>query len=133
MSKRHTIAQVTKALIEADGQSGLAAKALKISPQAVNERIRRSPELRQVLADLDTALIETARSGLAKAVRDGDRTLIKFVLERRDRAYSAKVETSFDEAQLEAFAASLGGDPKKLRSALDAVRQQRAAGGLGRS
>lgn len=133
MGKHHTIGQLTKALIEADGQSGLAAKALGISVQAVNERIRKSEALRQALADLDAELIELARSGLAQAVRAGDRTMIKFVLERRDRVYSAKVENSFDEAQLEAFAVSLGGDPKKLRGALDALRQQRATGGVGRA
>lgn len=133
MPRHHKIAEIAAALRLANGEPSIAARGLGFTPQAIGQRIAKSAELKAVIAEIKADLLPLARSGMADLIRDKDGVTIRWYLERMDREFSNKVQASFDEAQLEAFAASFGGDPKKLRSTLDRIRAQRAPGGMGRA
>jgi NAD(P)H-dependent flavin oxidoreductase YrpB (nitropropane dioxygenase family) len=122
VAKTVSEARLIKALKDADGIKSHAADALGITRQTVQERIAKSPKLQRVLVEIDEALLDMAEGNLFRHLKEGDKEITKYVLDRKGkkRGYAQKVEASIDEAQLEAFVTSLGGDPDKLRAALSA-------------
>lgn len=115
-----TIRQIAKALREADGIKARAAVALGVTRQAVQDRVERSPALKKLLTQLPEELLDVAEGYIAVGVRAGDKDYVRYYLDRkgRTRGYGNKVETSFDDAQIQALVASLGGDPSAFRTAL---------------
>lgn len=117
---KNTIARLEKALIAHFGIISRAAQACGISRQTAWERVKNSPRLQEAIKSGVEQVLDIAENNVAYYVRRKDKEMTKYVLDRRGkpRGYGNKIETSVDEAQLEAFIASLGGDPEKFRAAL---------------
>lgn len=115
-----TIRQFKKALREADGIMAHAAVALGMTRQAVFDRVQKSPELKRLLVTLEEELLDTGEGHITKGVKSGDKEYVRYYMERkgRRRGYGNKVETSFDETQIQAIVAALGGNPDLIRDAL---------------
>lgn len=67
----------------------LAARDLGISRQALHHRINTQPDLQNFIIDIGVQILDTAESQMAKKVRKGDGTTIRWLLDRkgRDRGY----------------------------------------------
>jgi len=127
MGTRHTIKQIEAALCQADGQPSLAARDLGISRQAIHERIHSSPRLQQLIDEIQEQNLDCAESALAKAIRAGDGSMIRWYLDRKGkhRGYGSKSEPVVDQERIRQFVESLGEDPKVLRTvsaALSSIR-----------
>lgn len=121
MSRHHSIKQVSAALINANGQPVLAAKALGLTRQAVSARIAKSAILQGVIDDIDAEMLADAHSGLHDLIKDKDGTTIRWFLERTHDRYRTKVQTSIDPAQIAQVVDSFGTDVALLRAVRDAV------------
>ena len=88
-AQKATDARVMAALRKWDGMVSLAARDLGMSRQGLHQRIAAQPELQQFIADLNVQILDTAESQVAKKVRRGDGTTIRWLLDRkgRDRGY----------------------------------------------
>lgn len=82
-------ARLKAALAKHDGMMALAAKSLKITRQSVQERVSRNPDIQAFIRDIGIAILDTAESQVAKKVRKGDGTTVRWLLDRkgRDRGY----------------------------------------------
>lgn len=120
-TKPHTITQIAAALRKSNGQPSLAAVGLGLTRQAVNDRIRKSPILQSVIADIDEKLMGLAHSGLHDLIKDKDGTTIRWFLERTHDRYRTKVQTSIDPAQIAQVVDSFGTDVALLRTIRDAI------------
>lgn len=98
MSRHHTVPEIRKALETYRGCVYLTAESLGIWPQAVYARIKKSPELQQLMDLCDGRRTDTAVLKLEQAIRAGDPWAVKFQLKMkgRDRGYIERqeVETS---------------------------------------
>lgn len=108
------------ALRNHDGIKSFAASEVGITRQAMQARVDNSPKLQALLRDLDEEILDLGEGHVLKGVRTGDKDYVRMVMTQkgRKRGYGNKVETSLDEAQLEAIVTALGGDAEALRSAL---------------
>lgn len=99
----------------------LAANELGTSRQNVGQRIAKSPRLQNAIKEAREELLDTGEGHIAKAVLSGDKPTIRWLMERlgASRGYANRTQVGFDENQIEAIVASLGGDPAKLRDALN--------------
>lgn len=124
-NKRFTEQQIASALRRCDGIIPAAARLLKTKRQVIHERIERSVTLQVVLTEIEEDQKTTARGNIAKALKKGDMPTTRWYAERKMRkeGFGTRIETGVDEAQVEAFIASLGGDIGLYRSALAAIEQ----------
>lgn len=89
-TKKHITNKQIKAAIKASG--GLlthAGKMLGITQQAINYRVRKSPDIKAYLEEIRSYNVEIAESELMKLIKKGDFKAIKFYLicMGRDRGY----------------------------------------------
>ncbi|MHB1343012.1 MAG: hypothetical protein ACYCX3_01450 [Thermoleophilia bacterium] len=94
MSRHHTLAEIRQALEAFRGCVYLAAESLGMWPQAVYARIKKSPELQQLMELADGRRTDTAVLKLEQAIRAGDPWAVKFQLKTkgRDRGYVERQE-----------------------------------------
>ena len=112
--------QLIAALRKWGGIKALAANEVGITRQTMQERVEKSPKLQAVIKEIEEETLDLGEGHVVKGVREGDKDYVRMYLTQkgRKRGYGNKVETSLDEAQLEAIVTALGGDPEALRSAL---------------
>lgn len=124
-AKRFSIAQIAGMLKKHDGVIPRAAKELGTDRQALHARIARSPELQQAMRDIEDDLKAETQGAITSAIRAGDMATARWYAERKMRkeGYGTRIETAVDDAQIEAFLAGLGGNPKAYRAALAALEQ----------
>lgn len=102
------------------GIQALAAKELKTTRQNVHQRIKGSPALQTLLAEIEDENLDIGEGHILKGLRAGDKEMVRYYMDRkgRKRGYGNSVSVGTDEATLEAVVATLGGDPAALRAAL---------------
>lgn len=112
--------QIIAALWKWGGIKALAAKECGITRQTMQERVDGNPKFQAVIKQIEDETLDIGEGHIVKGVRDGDKDWTKYYMtaKGRKRGYGNKVETSVDEAQLEAIVSALGGDVEALRSAL---------------
>jgi hypothetical protein len=93
---RRTDAEIITALTKAKGLINLAAKALKIDPQTIRNRMKKSPKVARAAADARDLVIDVAEEKLFQAIRDREPWAIAFVLKTlgKNRGYVERVEQS---------------------------------------
>ena len=91
--------QISDALRANGGFVTYAASALNVSYQAIYQRIKRSPELEQVLREVQESHLDLAENELIKKVRDGDLGALCFFLKckGKKRGYIEKAATDESE------------------------------------
>lgn len=94
MSHHHKVAEIKKALETYHGCVHLAAESLGVWPSAVYARIKKSPELQELVDSFSGRLVDFAELKLEQAVRNGDRWAVLFTLRTkgRHRGYVEKKE-----------------------------------------
>lgn len=92
---KHSDKATAKALTDARGMIGLAARTLGITRQALHARIKQSEFLQEALEDARETALDMAEHQLFEAADRGEPWAIKFFLSRvgKHRGYSLKVET----------------------------------------
>lgn len=107
--KRFSNAQIIAALIEHDGVIPRAAEKLKTSPQAITQRIDRSTEIQEAIAQMETDLKATVRGNIARAIKAGDSGMSRWYAERkmRDEGYGTQIAVGVDEAQIARIAEAI--------------------------
>jgi hypothetical protein len=94
MSRHHPLAEIKEALETCHGAVYLAAESLGIWPQALYARIKKSPELQQLLDLYDGRRTDAAELKLEQAIRNGEPWAIQFQLKTkgRNRGYVERQE-----------------------------------------
>lgn len=96
-----TIKQIEAALTATGGFVSQTAKKLGVKPNAIYERLRKSPYLKQVKAEIEESFLDLAESKLIKKMNDEDLGAICFYLKckGKSRGYIEKqqMELSGDE------------------------------------
>lgn len=115
--------QLIAALRKWGGIKALAANECGITRQTMQDRVHHSKKLQDVIREVEEETLDVGEGHVVKGVREGDKDYVRMYLTQkgRKRGYGTKVENSFDEQQLEAIVASLGGDPVKFAAALRAL------------
>jgi predicted transcriptional regulator len=115
-----TESRLIGALRKYGGLPALAAKELGITRQAVHQRIKNSEGIRAALAEIEDENLDVGIGHLIKKVRAGDMRAIQFYLDRkgRKRGYGNSLSVAVEDAQVEAFIDSLGGNVEAYRAAL---------------
>jgi hypothetical protein len=67
--KKVTDARLKAVLKQHDGLQALTARTLGVSRQNVQQRIQRSPELQQFLADISAKMDDTCEDGIFKKLK----------------------------------------------------------------
>lgn len=119
--KNITIAQAKAALKRNHGSILLAARSLKITYQSLHERVGKHADLQTFIREIDASLIAQARSNVAEALAKKDKTTSRWYLEKRDKEFAPKLETSLSEDSLAAIVAAFGGSVDGLRSLRRAI------------
>lgn len=83
MGKGVDKAKLAELLAEAFGNVSAVARALGVSRQTVAQRVRKSPELQQIVEDAKETLIDMAESKLARGVAAGMEWAVKRVLDSK--------------------------------------------------
>lgn len=86
--------QIVHALEKKSGNITQAAKALKVTRQALYKRIWNNEELEQVVADAREEMVDIAESAARKQIREGNTAMIIFTLKTlgKSRGYVERVE-----------------------------------------
>lgn len=115
--------QLIAALRKWGGIKALAANECGITRQTMQTRVENSKKLQDVIREIEEETLDLGEGHITKGVREGDKDYVKYYMDRkgRKRGFGNSVQTSLDEAQLEAIVASLGGDPAKFAAALRAL------------
>lgn len=94
MSRHHSLAEIKGALETYHGCVYLAAESLGVWPSAVYARIKKSPELQQLLDLYDGRRTDAAELKLEQAIREGEPWAIQFQLKTkgRNRGYVERQE-----------------------------------------
>jgi hypothetical protein len=94
MSRHHPQAEIKSALETCRGCVYLAAESLGIWPSAIYARVKKSPELQQLLDLYDGRRTDAAELKLEQAIRDGEPWAIQFQLKTkgRNRGYVERQE-----------------------------------------
>lgn len=89
-----TTEQIANALAKKAGNVTDAAKALKVTRQALHLRIKDDESLQQIVTDAREALVDIAESMLVKQIRRGNTAAIIFTLKTQGKArgYVERVE-----------------------------------------
>lgn len=84
-----TVEQIAHALERKAGNITEAAKALKVTRQALHKRIGEDESLRQVLVNARETLVDVAESHLLKQIKRGNTAAIIFTLKTqgKERGY----------------------------------------------
>ena len=121
MSGDHKVTE--KALIAALKKCGgilaFAAKEVGVTRQAVHDRVKKSAKLQKVVRDIKEETLDVGEGHIVKGVREGDKFYVNMYMQAqgKTRGYG-KDSVAFDDAQIKAFIAALGGDPEKYRACL---------------
>ena len=93
---RATKKQLLAAIRKCDGFLSEVGKSLRISRQAVAQRVAGDSELQYALAEVEDDLLDAAQSQLAKAVRAGMPWAVKYLLSTKGRklGYSTNAEVT---------------------------------------
>src|SRR5665648_432491 len=86
VSRHHTVSEIRKALEAYRGCVYLAAESLGMWPQAIYARIKKSPDLQQLLDLYDGRRTDAAELKLEQAIRDGEPWAIQFQLKTKGRS-----------------------------------------------
>ena len=115
--------QLIAALRKWGGIKALAANECGVTRQTMQTRVENSKKLQDVIREIEEETLDLGEGHVVKGVREGDKDYVRMYLTQkgRRRGYGNKVENSFDEQQLEAIVAALGGDPAKFAAALRAL------------
>ena len=131
MSRHHPLAEIKEALEKHHGAVYLTAESLGLWPQALYARIRKSPELQQLLDLYDGRRTDAAELKLEQAIRAGEPWAIQFQLKTkgRNRGYVERQEVeSHGRFQLE-IEQKVGPDlDRAIRRRLDALAAGRETG-----
>jgi CRP-like cAMP-binding protein len=108
--RRFTEAQIEAALRSQGGIQAAAAQALekvtgvRVTRQAIHERVKNSPRLRQAITETEEEVLDLAENVVLQSLNKGDLNAARFVLETRgkDRGYTRR----------ELFALTI--DPRRL-------------------
>lgn len=94
MSRHHPLAEIKEALETYHGAVYLASESLGVWPSAIYARIRKSPELTQLIDLYDGRRTDAAELKLEQAIRDGEPWAIQFQLKTkgRNRGYVERQE-----------------------------------------
>jgi hypothetical protein len=94
VSRHHPLAEIKEALETYHGAVYLASEALNVWPSALYARIKKSPELQQLLDLYSGRLVDAAELKLEQAVRNGESWAIALVLKTkgRNRGYVERQE-----------------------------------------
>lgn len=119
-----TVEQIANALEKKAGNITGAAKALKVTRQALHHRISNDETLQKIVTDAREALVDVAESQLLKQIKLGNTATIIFALKTqgKSRGYVERSEvsgpnggpietknvTDLSDAELAAIAASRG-------------------------
>lgn len=89
-----TLEQVVEALNLKNGLISLAAKHLKVSPQAIYKWRDKDLEVRQAIQDARSEIVDAAEHGLRGAVIKGEAWAVCFALKTlgKDRGYVERIE-----------------------------------------
>jgi hypothetical protein len=111
---------VIGALRKCAGITSLAAKELGSSRQNIHAWIKRSEAVRAAIAEIEEENLDIGEGHLLKKLRTGEWDAVRYYLDRkgRKRGYGNSVSVGVDDAQAEAFVASLGGNIDAYRAAL---------------
>lgn len=92
--KQHTIEEYAEALKKSKGLYTMAARALGVTWEAVDKRVRSSPTLQEIVKAERESMIDTAELHLFKLVQDGDFEAIKLIVRTlgKGRGYTERVE-----------------------------------------
>ena len=122
--KDRTIKQYAAALTKHDGCAPRAAEELGLSPHAVRARIKNSPELQKLIADINEQNREYAQGNITKALKEGDAEMTRFYArtKMRNEGYGTQIAVDVDTAALDALAEAIGmGGATAVRAALAAL------------
>lgn len=89
-----TVEQIAHALQQKAGNITDAAKALKVTRQALHKRIREDEVLQAVVTDARETLVDIAESQALKQIKRGNTAMIIFTLKTlgKDRGYVERQE-----------------------------------------
>lgn len=89
-----TIEQITHALRQKAGNITEAAKALKVTRQALHKRIGEDEALQAVVVDAREAMVDVAESEALKQIKRGNTAMIIFTLKTlgKNRGYVERQE-----------------------------------------
>jgi uncharacterized Fe-S cluster-containing MiaB family protein len=92
----HTIEQIAEALRNHNGIVSTAAKALKVSRQAIDRRISNSATLKAVVIEARSDVVDLAETKLIELIQAGDVRAILFTLRTlgRDRGWAETVDVN---------------------------------------
>lgn len=107
------------------GIQSLAAKELNTSRQNVFYRIKNSPRIQAVIAEIEEETLDIGEGHLIKMLREGDKEIVRYYLDRKGkkRGYGTRgeFETKLSEDTLTAIVIAMGGDLDKLKAARAAI------------
>lgn len=92
--KMLTVEQIAHALEKKDGNITEAAKALKVTRQALHLRIKDDDALRDVLTSARESLVDMTESEARKQIKQGNTAMIIFTLKTlgKSRGYVERIE-----------------------------------------
>lgn len=95
------------ALLANDGHIPKTAKALKLDPSTVRERVKKDPKLAALMAELDAVMVTDARGVVREAVAKGDVVTARWVLERRDPEFANSMRLKLTDAEIDGILSKL--------------------------
>lgn len=89
-----TVEQIANAIEKKAGNITEAAKALRVTRQALHKRIKDDEDLQELVTQQREALVDIAESALLKQIKRGNTAAIIFALKTqgRDRGYIERIE-----------------------------------------
>lgn len=114
---KFTDAKLIKALRKHGGIQAKAADDLKVSRQAVNQRIAASEKLQQLVREIEEENKDLAEGVVIDGLKAGDRETARWYLGRKGRDRGYGTSTRIDDEQLAAIVAAM--TPAQLRSLAD--------------
>ncbi len=126
--KTVTDANLELALRKNAGIKSLAANAVGITRQAVQDRVAKSERLQRVLVEIEETTMDMAEGVILSGIRAKDKQTARWYAERKGkgRGYASKTELSISDDDLEAVVAAFGGNLdalRRLRTELAGVAQ----------
>lgn len=85
MRARVTIQQIEEQLIALDGNTAAVGRSLRISRQAINQRIQKSPRLLKLIDELRETNLDEAENQLMNAIRRGEGWAVCFYLKTQGK------------------------------------------------
>ncbi len=94
MRARVTIQQIEEQLIALEGNTAAVGRSLRISRQAINQRIQKSPRLLKLIDELRETNLDEAENQLMNAIKRGEGWAVCFYLKTqgKKRGYVERAE-----------------------------------------